>query len=135
VSKGAVGAGALAVLFIVAQVAQNFFSAQYGLYMGGIIAGTFLFVASPVQKAIERRAGNAPAKAGTRPGKEEAYRSALRFALRDRALSPQERIALAHLADELGLTAGRAAELESEVVDDGITPKSSARRPAGRPRS
>src|SRR5204863_2694547 len=48
---------ALALVFIVAQVAQNFFSAKYGLYLGGVVAGTFLFAASPLQRAMERTSG------------------------------------------------------------------------------
>lgn len=113
--RRSVAAGfALATLFVVAQIMQNFLSAEYGLLTGGIVAGIFLFVANPIQRAIEKRAqGDRPRPGGN--GKEKAYRNALRLAMRDRVLSPKERIDLAHLADELGLTARRAAEIEAEL--------------------
>lgn len=115
IRKGTWAAASLAVLFIVAQVAQNFFSAEYGLLTGGIVAGVFLFAASPIQRSIEAMAGSGR-RPGRGTGKEEAYSSALRFALRDRTLSPEERIQLGHVADELGLTSRRAAEIEAEVL-------------------
>lgn len=37
VDRGVLAAGALAALFVVAQIAQNFLSAKYGLLMGGIV--------------------------------------------------------------------------------------------------
>lgn len=123
VNKGAVAAGALATLFIVAQVAQNFFSAKYGLLTGGIIAGTFLFAASPVQRSFERLGEKGPAGGSrgraspSRVGKEQeaAYRDAVRLAWRDRRFEPAEEIALANLADRLGLTAMRAIEIRLAV--------------------
>lgn len=126
VSRGAVAAGSLAVLFIVAQVMQNFFSAEYGLLTGGVIAGTFLFAASPVQRAFERMGEKRPAGDGRgRPasasaGKEQeaAYRDAVRLALRDRRFEPAEEIALANLADRLGLTAMRAIEIRLAVEQE-----------------
>lgn len=114
----ALAAGALAVLFIIAQVAQNFLSAEYGLLAGGVLAGVFLFVASPLQRAFEAMRTPKPryniGPDTTRNG-EAAYRGALRLSLRDRHLSAKERLDLARLADELGLTARRAAELEAAV--------------------
>jgi hypothetical protein len=38
-ARGLSAATALVTLFVVAQVAQNFFAAQYGLLLGGVIAG------------------------------------------------------------------------------------------------
>lgn len=106
--------GALAALFIVAQVAQNFLSAQYGLLMGGVVAGALLFAAQPIQRAIEGRApGPAPGPADGR--KEEAYRKALRFALRDGHVSREEELHLHEIAQVLGIPGRRAHELLIET--------------------
>jgi hypothetical protein len=117
-SRGTLAAFALAALFIVAQVAQNFLSAEYGLLTGGVIAGTVLFAASPVQKAIERvgerRADGPPAPATSATAsrrREDVYLSALRLAMRDRRLTRDEEVHLHRLAEELGIGAGRAHEL------------------------
>jgi peptidoglycan/LPS O-acetylase OafA/YrhL len=119
VKRGTVAAGALAILFIVAQVAQNFFSAEYGLLSGGIIAGTFLFAASPIQKRIERMGERKPSERAPKPSaakeQEAAYRDAVRLALRDRRFEADEELAIANLADRLGLTAMRAIEIRLAV--------------------
>lgn len=118
--KGALAAGSLALLFIVAQVSQNFFSAQYGVLMGGIVAGAFLFAASPLQRVAERvfqRAGNEPvsatpsAPAPPSKRRDEAFRRAVRLALRDRRITREEELELHRVADELGLAPSRAHEI------------------------
>lgn len=115
VRRSTMAAGALAVLFIVAQVAQNFLSAQYGLLMGGIVAGTFLFAASPIQRALEARGSPPRVELDETPRnasrREAAYLDACRFAMRDRRLTRAEEARLHRLADELGLTPSRAHEL------------------------
>ena len=117
VRRGAVATGALALLFIVAQVAQNFFSAQYGLLTGGVVAGAFLFAANPIQKRIER-AGEG--KSHTRPTAaapqaEAAFRNAVALAYKDRRFTHKEELALADLAEQLGLGARRATEIRHEI--------------------
>lgn len=123
VARGPLAAGALAALFVVAQVAQNFFSAEYGLLTGGIVAGAFLFMAQPLQRMAERlatgeRAASSPAPA-SRPeaeaGREDAYRSALRFALRDRVLTRAEELHLHEIAEHMGISGRRAHELLMEI--------------------
>ncbi|MEA3165207.1 MAG: hypothetical protein QOJ26_51, partial [Thermoplasmata archaeon] len=124
VRRGAVAGGALALLFIVAQLAQNFFSAEFGLLSGGVIAGTFLFAASPLQRAFERMGERttkaisepaAPAFHQPTPRQEEAFREAVRFALRDHRLTGEEEVRLFRVAEALGISAGRAMELRHEV--------------------
>lgn len=116
--RGAAPLGALAAFFIVAQVAQNFLSAQYGLLMGGIVAGAFAFAAQPLQRLMEP-ASLAPSRAApsARASGEhdEAYRAAVRVALRDRRLTRDEEVALADVAERLGIGARRAAEIRHDV--------------------
>lgn len=120
VSRGPAAAAALAALLIVAQVAQEFFAAQYGLVMGGIVAGALLFAASPIQRAFEaQRAGHveraAPPSPRGRDEAEAAYRKALRIALRGPSLTLEEETHLHELAEHLGIGAGRAHALFVEV--------------------
>lgn len=115
--RGTIAMGSLALLFIVAQVTQEFLAAQYGLLMGGVVAGAFLFAASPIQRLIERRGEPDAPRRLPMPSSEneDAYRSALRIALRDRVVSPEEEIHLADLGERLGIRAGRARELRHEI--------------------
>lgn len=124
VNRGAVAAGALATLFIVAQVAQNFFSAEYGLLTGGVMAGAFVFAASPIQRTFERMSSREPpAPRGAPPRKamtagkqqEDAFRGAVRLAWKDRRFDQSEELALAVLADSMGLPASRATAIRHEV--------------------
>lgn len=109
---------ALALLFIVAQITQNFFAAAYGLIMGGIVAGAFLFAASPIQRAMERVGdrGRGPTDVARGPAAaEESYLLALRLAFRDRVLSREEERGLVVLAHDLGIAPRRAHELQDQV--------------------
>ncbi|MGQ0535212.1 MAG: hypothetical protein ACT4PT_03980 [Methanobacteriota archaeon] len=117
--RGTTGMAALASLFVVAQVAQEFLSAQYGLLMGGLVAGTLLFAAAPIQRAVERLGGDPTAPAhGQGPtalGREDLYRRQLALALRDRKVTREEELTLAELADALGIPARRALEIRHEI--------------------
>ena len=125
---GALGAGAkpsddrraalttafLVVLLIVAQVAQNFLSAQYGLMVGGVVAGALLFVARPIERALERRREHSEATGE----KLEVYRDAARRSLRDGILTREEELHLARLARHLAIPHERALQIRHEVEDE-----------------
>ncbi len=115
VKRGVVAGAALAILFIVAQITQNFLSAQYGLLGGGVIAGTFLFAASPVQRAIENRQSKTAASPAHEAGNDDSFREAVELAFKDRRFTPQEEMALARLATRLGVSAERATEIRHAV--------------------
>lgn len=113
--RSTLAASLLGVVFIVAQVAQNFLSAKYGLLTGGVIAGALLFAANPIQRAAERLASG---EAGGRRGEHryaEAYRLAVRAAVGDGRLTREEEAHLADLAEHLGIGAGEALRLRREV--------------------
>lgn len=119
-SRATLAAAALAVLFIVAQITQNFFEANNSLILGSVLAGAFLFAAAPVQRAIERATHKDPAlietqgvrtDVATAARREDVYLNAVRIALHDRHLTRPEEIHLHRLAEELGIGAGRAHEL------------------------
>ncbi|HUR67688.1 MAG TPA: hypothetical protein VM370_00450 [Candidatus Thermoplasmatota archaeon] len=121
VRRGPLAAAALALLFIVAQIAQNFFNAKYGLLMGGVVAGTFLFAAHPLQRALDSlRAPQAHAPrappATSASLNAETYRRAVRLAARAGPIGEAEEVELAHIAHELGLNAPEAVRLRHEVA-------------------
>lgn len=112
--RGALGAGALAALLIVAQIAQNFFEAKYGLLMGGVVAGAFLFAASPLQRALESRSGDRRVVASQSDERERSFRIAVRMALKDDQITREEERDLVVLADHLGIRPARAYALRDE---------------------
>lgn len=124
--RGTLAAVALAMLFIVAEVMQNVFSATYGLVTGGIVAGAFLFAAAPVQRTIERILDPRATPRGAVPhapseipvDAADAYRHALRAAMREGGLSRREERHLALLARALGIDAAQALELREEIENE-----------------
>ncbi|MHB8603861.1 MAG: hypothetical protein ACYDCK_01295 [Thermoplasmatota archaeon] len=121
--RGMLATAALAVLFIVAQVAQNFLASQYGLILGGVVAGAFLFAAHPLQRALEHgfgRAAREPRGAALMgSAAREQYKTALRLALHDGAITRAEERYLAKLAQQLGVGAHDALELRDAVEGEG----------------
>jgi hypothetical protein len=126
-SKSTVAAVFLAVLFIVANIAQNYLGGKFGVVVGGAAAGMLFFVIAPIQRVAERLAEKAvPVTAGAtvvdRPGApnasqraEQAYRAVLKRYLRDGVVSRDEERTLAHVAGELRIDAGRAFELREQA--------------------
>jgi hypothetical protein len=121
VKRGTIAAAALAALFILAQVMQNFLSAKMGLLTGGVIAGAVLFAANPVQRAIERatsEGGQETAAKGATAEREASFRMAVRWALKDGNVTRDEERGLVVLADQLGIKPARAFELRDQVESD-----------------
>jgi len=121
-SRGAVAGVILAAFFVVSQLAEAYFSDEVGGFAGAAIVGLLLFSITPLQRAAERFAsaavpGRTPAEAsrGSTRLAEDAYRRALRLALRDRVLTRDEERELALLAHDLGLPPARAFALRDEV--------------------
>lgn len=108
VRRGTLAGAALAVLFIVAQVAQSF-TAKFPLLMG-VLAGALVFAASQIQRAIERGSGQ------TKPSTAVAgYKAALRAAMRDGTLTRREERHLAEVAVALGISPVQALDLRDDV--------------------
>lgn len=116
VSRGPLAAGALASLFIVAEIAENFIDTKYGLVVGGIVAGAVIFVASPLQRALEGRSGAAPLAADDE--RLAVFRDAARRYVRDGAVPRDEELRLARLARHLGIPHEEAARIRHEVEDE-----------------
>lgn len=139
--RGAVATGALAVLFVVAQVTQNFLAAEYGLLMGGVVAGAFVFAAQPIQRALEARRGPRAARLRSEEPQAahliEAYRSALRAALADGPLTREKEMHLGEVATRLRIPPVHAVrarhEVEDELAEPGRSHVTRGRRTEERP--
>ena len=120
ISRSTIAAAFVAAFFIASEGAQLLFG-QGNEWVGLLGAGALVFALAPVQRAAERLAEKAvpAADAPTDPGPaskgEDAYRRAVRLARKDRALTPEEEVHLFHVAEALGVPAGRAMELRHEV--------------------
>jgi hypothetical protein len=132
IDRGPATAAALATMLIVAQVAQNFFEATYGLVLGGAIAGAALFAAYPLQRWLEDRT---PRPGASGPKHEQAFADAVRLALLDGTLSREEEVTLHRMADDLGIRSGRAHELLAAVEASMPEPAKRPRRRAAGPPS
>lgn len=120
ISKSTIAGVFIAVFFIASEAAQQFFGDTLGsTYVGIAAAGMLVFAMAPLQRAAERLAERAvpvspAASAPGRPVHEEAYKSAVRLALRG-GISRREDLELARIADAHGIRAVRAHELRDEV--------------------
>lgn len=114
VRRGTLATAAMAAIFVVAEIAQNFLSASYGLLMGGVVAGALLFAAAPIQRAMEARslAVNGPSAGASE--REASFRAAARMALKDGHITREEERQLVVLADHLGIRPSRAHEIQDE---------------------
>ncbi|HLE97100.1 MAG TPA: hypothetical protein VI997_07005 [Candidatus Thermoplasmatota archaeon] len=133
ISKSTVAAVFIAVFFVASELAQEFFAGQAGSrYVGVVAAGALVFALAPLQRAADHLAERAipvaaavPADAaappvpGTRDARRrEVYAAAVRAALADHTLTREEERMLAHLAEELGLGAGEAADIRHACEDE-----------------
>lgn len=126
ISKSTVAAVFIAVFFIASEAAQQFFGKTSGsTYIGIGIAGTLVFAMAPLQRAAEKLAaravpvtdssGSSGAGAKVHDDREEMYRDAVEFALRDRKVTREEEVRLFRLARGLQLTPDRAHAILLEV--------------------
>ena len=127
ISKSTVAAVFIAVFFIASEAAQQFFGDRTGsTYFGIAIAGTLVFAMAPIQRVAEKLAARAVPVAVDARGEtlavanrqEDNYRRAVRLALRDRLLTREEEAHLFHVAEGLGIPAGRAMDLRNEVEQE-----------------
>ena len=120
--RGTLATAALVGFFIVAQIAQEFLSDTMGVVLGGVAAGALLFAAVPLQRAAERLvqppAVQRPAPAVASDAAANAYRAALRAALRDGPFDAEKEEHLAEVAHALGVSYPEALRLRREVTDD-----------------
>jgi hypothetical protein len=91
--------------------------------VGIVAAGALLFALTPLQHAAERVAsaavpGAKPVAAMSGADRARLYREQARFMWQDGQLSEDERRALLHLRDQLGLSRDEAARLEEEALGE-----------------
>lgn len=120
ISKGTVAGIVVAAVFVASEGAQAVLGE--GRQWLGLVAGALVvFLIAPLQRAADRLAEAAVPHAKPAPalaassGAEARYREVARRFLQDGTLSPHEEATLAHLAQDLGIPAGRAFELREEA--------------------
>jgi hypothetical protein len=132
IKQSTVAAVFIAVLFVVSELAKEFFAGAANSTLIGIAAaGMLVFAIAPLQRAAERVASvvvplSADARPGTRapePARGVAkntgiYRDAARYALRDGVVSRAEHLHLAELATALRLSPEEAFHLREEAEAD-----------------
>lgn len=122
ISKGSVAGVLVAVVFLVSEGAQSLFGADKQ-WLGLVAGALVVFAIAPLQRAADRLAEAAvprdqPAREAI-AGAEARYRAVAARYLRDGVLSPDEEATLAHLASDLGISAGRSFELRQEALREG----------------
>jgi hypothetical protein len=126
VSKSILGGAFLAAFFIVTELTRWFIENRFAgaelnpAILGIVAAGALLFVISPLHRMADRLAARAVPDSGPAPGvpperREESYRRMLKRFLADGRVSRDEERALAELAGDLGIDAGRAFAIREEV--------------------
>ncbi|NGX16310.1 hypothetical protein [Wenzhouxiangella sp. XN24] len=111
----------VAILYIVSEGADRFFSTELGDWGGLLAAAVVVFFLAPLQRFAERVAGAAMPNTRNTPEytifrKLQVYESALSDALREGGISAKERVLLGHLRDSLGISEADAAAIESDLV-------------------
>lgn len=119
--RGTIAAVFLVVFVGAAEIAQNYFSNEYGYVAGGAAAGILLLALAPLQRIAERVGDAAMPGVKATPEyfayrKFEVYRAALEGALEDGDVTSRERAVLVRLRDSLGLDAAVAVEMERELA-------------------
>lgn len=104
----------LVLLLIVAQIAQNFFSSQYSLVLGGIVSGALVLAARPIERALDARRPVRSVEVRD-AAKERSFLAAARRFDSDAHASREDERELMVLAEHLGIPASRAYELRDQV--------------------
>lgn len=118
VSRTTVAAVFIAVFFIVSEAAQEFFGGFVGSqYLGILAAGALVFALAPLQRMADLLAAKTvpAAQATASPDLEAQYRTAVRMALADGAITREEERQLAELMEESGLAPTRAFEIREQL--------------------
>jgi len=111
----------VAILYLVSEGADRFFSTELGDWGGLLAAAVVVFFLAPLQRFAERVAGAAMPNTQNTPEyavfrKLQVYESALSDALQEGGISAKERVLLGHLRDSLGISEADAAAIESDLV-------------------
>ncbi len=112
---GTLASVGLAVLFVAAQIMQNFLGARFGIVVGGAVAGFAVFAVMPLQKAAERVVAKHPKRARPSSG-AELYRKLVEMAWADGSLGAKERLMLRQVREHIGLGFEEADAIDAEVA-------------------
>jgi len=110
----------VAILYLVSEGADRFFSTELGDWGGLLAAAVVVFFLAPLQRFAERVAGAAMPHTHNTPEyaiyrKLQVYEAAVNDAMQDGDITAKERLLLGHLRDSLGISAADAAAIETDV--------------------
>lgn len=120
ITRGTVAAAFLATFFVGSQLAEQFFSFQYGWAVGGAAAGLLLFALSPIQRLADRLASATLPQAKavsdmTHPERVDIFRDQARLVWIDGTIDSHDRRLLDNLRERLGISHQEASRVESEA--------------------
>lgn len=114
----------LALFFSVSKIAENYFSENESLLVGGVTAGLALLALSPLEKLGRRVADMlmphaAPVAKMPEPQRIELFREQTRLIWSDGMMGRKERLVLDQLRDRLGIPHETANRIEHEEASRG----------------
>lgn len=121
IKQSTIAAAFVAIMFLVSEAAENFFSAEIGGFAGLLAAALVVFFLAPLQSFAERVANATMPNTQETPEyiafrKMQVYEAALTEARQEGGISKKERALLIHLRDSLGISESDAAAIERELV-------------------
>lgn len=121
IKQSTIAAAFVAIMFLVSEAAENFFSAEIGGFAGLLAAALVVFFLVPLQNFAERVANATMPNTQETPEyiafrKMQVYEAALTEARQEGGISKKERALLIRLRDSLGISESDAAAIERELV-------------------
>ena len=121
IKQSTIAAAFVAIMFLVSEAAENFFSAEIGGFAGLLAAALVVFFLAPLQSFAERVANATMPNTQETPEyiafrKMQVYEAALTEARQEGGISKKERALLIRLRDSLGISESDAAAIERELV-------------------
>jgi len=111
------------VFLVVEQLVSNYFSGQFGVLLGAIVAGLMLFGLDHIRHFAGKLANEAMPSVSATPEylayrKLEVYRAAYEGLYSDGQVSGKERATLDRLRVKLGIQAADALALEAQIREE-----------------
>ena len=121
--RSTVAAIFVAVFLVVEQLVSNYFSGQFGVLLGAIVAGLMLFGLDHIRHFAGKLANEAMPSVSATPEylayrKLEVYRAAYEGLYSDGQVSGKERATLDRLRVKLGIQAADALALEAQIREE-----------------
>ena len=120
IKQSTIAAAFVAIMFLVSEAAENFFSAEIGGFAGLLAAAVVVFFLAPLQNFAERVAAATMPNTNKTPEylafrKMQVYEAALAEAQQEGGITKKERALLIRLRESLGISESDAEAIEREL--------------------